>query len=75
MAGAGETLRRLDDRMDLTEAVVEGIPAIVATNRQAQPATGNALTDPAAQGDQGGDKAPAPGGPPGSGPAFGSNQV
>ncbi|MBI2240300.1 MAG: hypothetical protein HYU59_05790 [Magnetospirillum gryphiswaldense] len=72
---ARETLRRLDDRMDLTEAVVEGIPAIVAMNRNAQPATGDAATEPTAQGASGGDKAPPPGGATGTGPAFGSNQM
>lgn len=77
---ARETIRRLDDRIDLNEAVVAGIPAIVAMNRGAggagaQPSTGNAETDPNQQGDKGGDKAPPPGGPTGSGPAFGSNQV
>lgn len=79
---ARETLRRLDDRLDLNEAVVAGIPAIVAMNRMAgsagaqpQPGTGDPATDPAQQGDKGGDKAPPPGGPTGSGPAFGSNQV
>lgn len=79
---ARETIRRLDDRIDLNEAVVEGIPAIVAMNRMAgsagaqpQPGTGDPATDPAQQGDKGGDKAPPPGGPTGSDPAFGSNQV
>jgi hypothetical protein len=77
---ARETIRRLDDRIDLNEAVVAGIPAIVAMNRAAggaggPPGTGDAQTDPAQQGDKGGDKAPPPGGPTGSGPAFGSNQV
>jgi hypothetical protein len=77
---ARETIRRLDDRIDLNEAVVAGIPAIVAMNRMAggaggPPGTGDAESDPAQQGDKGGDKAPPPGGPTGSGPAFGSNQV
>ena len=32
---ARETLRRLDDRMDLTDAITENVPAIVAQNRLA----------------------------------------
>jgi hypothetical protein len=79
---AKETLRRLDDRMDLTEAVTAGIPSIVAQNAMAsaaptpQPSTGDPATDPNQQGGQGVSNGPAPpGGPVGSGPAFGSNQV
>lgn len=66
-----ETLRRLDDRMDLTEAVVSGLPAIAAQNRQAQPAVGP--VDQNQQGDRGGDKATAPGGPAGSSAPMGDN--
>jgi hypothetical protein len=70
-----ETLRRLDDRMDLTEALAEGLPAIMAQNRQAQMAPADPMADPNAQGDKGGDNAPAgPGGPSGSGPAMGDNR-
>lgn len=79
---ARETLRRLDDTMDLTEAVTAGIPSIVAQNAMAnkaaapQPATGDARTDPSQQGAQGANNAQAaPGGPPGTDAAFGSNQV
>lgn len=76
---ARETLRRLDDRMDLTEAVIDGLPSVTAMNRLmgAAPAPGPAGTnDPASQGPAGGDNAPAPpGGPGGSDAAFGSNQV
>lgn len=73
-----EAVRRLDDRIDLTEAVVAGIPAMVAQNRmqQPQPAEGGPEADPNQQGDKGGDNGPAP--PPdpaGTGPAFGSNQI
>lgn len=53
---ARESLRRLDDRMDLTEAVVEGVPAIVAQNRAAQ-GMGASGQDPNDQGAQGGDNA------------------
>ncbi len=75
---AKETLRRLDDRMDLTDAVAAGIPAIVAMNRNAQPAAGgDPAADPNAQGDKGGDNGPKKPAETrtGSGPAFGSNQV
>lgn len=75
-----ETLRRLDDRMDATEAIVAGLPSIAMQN-QAMPQNAVAAEDPAAapgaQGAEGGNNAPA--GPSevqaGSGPAFGSNQV
>lgn len=72
---ARETLRRLDDKLDVTEALSASLPSIMAQNRMAQVSTGNAATDPNAQGDQGGDRAPPPGGPTGTGPAFGNNQV
>lgn len=71
-----ETLRRLDDRMDVTDAIVAGLPAIVAQNRNAQvgPADPNAAPDQ--QGEQGANNGPAPPGKPtGSDAAFGSNQV
>jgi hypothetical protein len=71
-----ETLRRLDDRMDVTDAVAAGIPAIVAQNRNAQPAAADANASPDQQGHNGGNNGPqAPGGPTGSDAAFGSNQV
>lgn len=73
---ARETLRRLDDRMDLNEAIVAGLPSIVAQNANAQPSTGDPASDPNAQGAEGGNNStPPPGGPTGSGAAFGSNQV
>ena len=87
---ARETLRRLDDRMDLTDAIAAGVPAIVAQNQMAvqaaDPGAGPAApvqgvvddlaSAPAAQGPQGAANAPLPPrGPGGSGPAFGSNQV
>lgn len=72
---ARETLRRLDDRLDLNEAVVAGLPAIVAQNRMAQPMV-DAGADPAQQGDQGADNGPAaPAGPSGTGAAFGDNKA
>lgn len=66
----------LDDKIDLTDAVIEGIPSIVAQNSQQQPMPPNPANAPQAQGPQGGANAPAPpGGEGGSAPAFGSNQV
>jgi hypothetical protein len=50
---AKETLRRLDDRMDLTDAVAEGIPSIASMNQTAQPAAAGAEQNPAAQGARG----------------------
>lgn len=73
---AKETLRRLDDRMDLTEALSEGIPSIIMQNQMSQPGTGDPATEPTQQGGEGAGNAPAaPQGTGGSGPAFGSNQV
>jgi hypothetical protein len=70
-----ETLRRLDDRMDLTEAIAENVPAIVAMNRMTQPMTGEPQDDPTAQGGEGASNGPpAPGGPAGSDPGMGNNQ-
>lgn len=75
---ARESLRRLDDKMDLTEALVEGLPSIMASNGMAQVSTGDPATDPNAQGGQGEkggeNNAPAaPGGPSGTGAAMGDN--
>lgn len=72
---AKQALGRLDDRLDLTDAFTQNIPAIVAQNRMAQPSPADPGADPAQQGPEGGDKTAAPAGPGGSGPAFGSNQV
>lgn len=72
---ARESLRRLDDRMDLTEAIAENVPAIVAQNRMAQPMMGEPGSDPTAQGDAGADNGPqAPGGVSGSDAGMGNNQ-
>ena len=68
-----ETLRRLDDRMDLTDAFKQNLPAIVSMNRQsgAAPAPGAMPED---QGGAGADNASVPGGPTGSDAALGNNQ-
>jgi hypothetical protein len=83
---AKEGIKRLDDRLEVTEFIENGLPAIVAQNRMmggAGPAApgagapqGDPNADPNAQGAQGGDNGPQP--PRGSGgsdAAFGSNQV
>jgi hypothetical protein len=71
-----ETLRRLDDKMDLTDAIMSGVPSIVAQNSMQQPGTGDPASDPGAQGPVGGANAPAPpGGEGGTDAHFGSNQV
>lgn len=73
---ARETVRRLDDNADLTEALSADMPSILAQNGLAQISTGNPATDPNAQGGQGAANAPKQGShTAGSGPAFGSNQV
>ena len=66
---AKESLRRLDDRMDLTEAQVSGIPAIVAQNRMAQPMVAPE-SDPTQQGGEGGDKNATPEAAAGSPPPM-----
>lgn len=71
---ARETLRRLDDRMDLTEAIAENVPAIVAQNRMSQP-MGQDGVDPNAQGPEGANNGPqAPGGVEGTDASMGNNQ-
>lgn len=73
---ARETIRRLDDRVDVNEALAAGLPSIMSMNRQTQIGTGDPATDPNSQGAQGGNNGQHP--PEqqrGSKPAFGSNQV
>ena len=71
-----ELLKRLDDKMDLTEAIIDKLPSIVAQNMmqgakaQAQGRGGNA---PEAQGGQGGNNAPLPKPPGGGKPQAGIN--
>jgi hypothetical protein len=70
---ARETVRRLDDKLDLTEAIGQGIPSIAMMNQQAQPAQGE--NDPNQQGGEGANNAPKPQGEAGSGPAMGTNRT
>lgn len=74
---AKEAIRRLDDRMDLNEWIVPGLQAMVAMNRAqpAPPGEDPGKSDPAQQGDKGGDNGPTPSESAGTGPAFGSNQI
>lgn len=69
-----EMLRRLDDRMDVTEAMAAGMPSIMAQNQQTQPGMPGE-ENPNTQGGAGGANAPQAPQQPGTGPAFGSNQV
>jgi hypothetical protein len=74
---ARESIRRLDDKADLTEALMSGMPSVISMNQQTQPAPKDPAANPAAQGGEGANN--GPGAPAeqqaGSGPAFGSNQV
>lgn len=54
---AREGLRRMDDRLDLTDAFLDGLPSIQAMNRLNQMGTGNPASDPNMQGAQGADNA------------------
>lgn len=73
---ARESIRRLDDRLDLTEAIAEGTPSMIAQNQMDQLSTGDATTDPNAQGAKGANNAPAPTTEKaGSDAHFGSNQT
>jgi ribosomal protein L29 len=74
---ARESLRRLDDRLDLTDALAQGIPSIMMMNRTGGTQMGS---DPGAAPDQqggegGGNGAPAPSTPSGSPAAMGSNRT
>jgi len=71
-----ELLKRLDDKMDLTEAIIDKLPSIVAQNMmqgaKAQ-AQGRGGKPPEAQGGQGGNNAPLPKPPGGGKPQVGMN--
>ena len=74
---ARETIRRLDDRLDLTEAIAAGMPSIVMQNQAKQPGPADPAADPNAQGAEGANNGPQPPAESqgGSDAAFGSNQV
>ena len=66
-----ETLRRLDDKLDIEEAYIEGLPSIQSMNAPQQGAPGGGGPDaPAAQGPEGANNAP---GVQQSGPLPGPN--
>ena len=46
-------IEAMDDDFDVAEAIVEGMPSIVAQNSAKQPSTGDPSTDPAQQGNEG----------------------
>jgi hypothetical protein len=69
---ARELIRRMDDKLDVTDALTGGLQSIVAMNGQKQMGTGNPATDPNMQGAKGGGNAAgggqqAPQGPPNQG--------
>lgn len=72
---AKEVIRRMDDRIDITEAIAAGIPSIASMNQQQQVTAAPPQDDPNNQGPQGAGNAPKPEQQGGSGPSFGSNQV
>ena len=73
---ARQTVSRLDDKADLTEAISEGVMSVMAQNGMSQISTGDPATDPNAQGGEGGNNAPKEESRvAGSGPAFGDNKV
>jgi len=66
---AKQAINRLDDGLDITDAIRAALPSIVAQNAQKQLATGDPSTDPASQGGAGAaNVAPAPGAPGADGP-------
>lgn len=54
---AKQILTRLDDRLDITEALAAGLPSMVAQNANKQAGTGDPSTDPQAQAGEGGTNA------------------
>jgi hypothetical protein len=57
---AKQAINRLDDGMDITDAIRAALPSIVAQNAQKQLATGDPMSDPNSQGGMGGQNAPVP---------------
>jgi hypothetical protein len=73
---ARETVKRLDDKADLTAALSKDAMSILAQNGLAQVSTGDPASDPNAQGGEGAANAPKESThSPGTGPAFGDNKV
>ena len=62
---------KIDNGIDLTDAIMEGAPSVTALNGMKQIGTGDPATDPNAQGGMGGQNSPAPEGrQAGPQPAF-----
>jgi hypothetical protein len=73
---AKDLLRRLDDRLDLTQAFKSNLPSIVAMNGMAQGgAPGGGMGPGGAQGPQGAQNAMQPGGPAPGGPPDQTGQL
>ena len=58
---AKELIKRLDDKLDVEEAIHVNMPSVISQNSAMQPGTGDPATDPAAQGGQGANNAPIQG--------------
>lgn len=71
-----QMLRRMDDKLDVTEALAAGMPSVMAQNSMMQPSTGDPASDPNAQGGEGDDNGPPPDPERGGSDApMGNNQV
>ena len=55
---AKELIKRLDDKLDVEEAIRVNMPSVISQNSAMQPGTGDPATNPAAQGGQGANNAP-----------------
>lgn len=64
-----QLIQALDDSIDPTDAILEGMPSIVAMNANKQASTGDPATDPNAQGAQGANNAQRAPGTAGGGQA------
>jgi hypothetical protein len=68
-----QTMKTVDESLDLTDAYIEGQPSIMALNRMAstaQAVPGGGVNDPMNQGARGADNTPQVGGPQGAQPAM-----
>ena len=52
---AEKAIKIADEDADLDDAIIDGLPSVIAQNAMAQPATGNPATDPTQQGGRGDD--------------------
>jgi hypothetical protein len=64
---AKEAIKRLDDGLDVTDAIKSALPSIVSMNSQKQVSEANAMNSPEAQGGEGGNNAQQASGAPGTG--------